>query len=158
MNIRNKKGQISTEYIIVFGIAFLIIVGGVFAFMKFAKSGTLTQESCTIATGMQKCVASSITEGNIQIGIENIGDPITVTSAKAKVGATDCKVPPPPPPPPPPATAIAIATGGKADFTLACDPALTAGTKVDTDFTIKYTSGGSSIEQTITGHLTGTVS
>ncbi|MFH1439527.1 MAG: hypothetical protein ABIG89_03110 [Candidatus Woesearchaeota archaeon] len=43
-----KKSQISMEYLIVFGIAFLVIISGTFTFMKFAKSGVFTKQQCLI--------------------------------------------------------------------------------------------------------------
>jgi len=157
--MKKKKGQISTEYLIVFGIAFLIILAGVFAFMKFSKSGALQQETCLIATGEQKCVGSALkakvgVDGNsrIQLRVENLGDPMLVKTATItpKTGVT-CK----------------LGTGQQytvtaTEKTLNLEGAnckLEVGDKVDADFTIKYQVGnpGSGLIQSFTGHLTGTV-
>lgn len=155
-----KKGQISTEYLIVFGIAFLIIIAGVFAFMKFSKSGAMKQETCLIATGMQKCTGSSLKAGtgavSVNLEIENVGDPIAVTSVTATIGSSVC------------ATAIGTkdfpTTAPKQTINLDCVPDLTANTKVDADFVVKYKNVlstdptfATALEQTFTGHITGTV-
>ena len=119
-----KKAQVSTEYLIVFGIAFLVIVAGTVAFMKFAKSGALTeQQSCLLATGEHVCLSSVAGTSGVSIEVENAGDKMVSAIAKATVGSKTCT-----------SSARNIESGATSKFMMSCG--LTKGTKVNTDFTI----------------------
>jgi len=146
-----KKGQISTEYLIVFGIAFLIILVGVFAFMKFSKSGALQQESCLIATGEHSCLGVQVKITGVSVLISSV-TPIVPVKAELVVDDTNkCTYTAP--------------TGATEDNSLTIDMAcaLKDKMKLDHDFVVTYKdydqdSGNVlDFEKTFTGHVKGTV-
>ena len=150
--MRKKNGQISTEYLIVFGIAFLIIIAGVFAFMKFANSGALEQESCIIATGMHKCASHRVLTGTANtiayVDIENMGDKMTIsgTGTTFTIGEVTCTA------------ANKIIEENVQDYlTFTCDGKLPVGSSYSTDFTVKYMPGDSQVNSILTGHMSGVV-
>ena len=159
---KKSKAQVSTEYLIVFGIAFLIIATGTFAFMKFSKSGMWTKSQCIISepelncegfvktyddicgdTNKDKCVILYIKNNmkeTITIAANNIefeGYSETENS-ETIINTNEIK----------PIT-VSLKTVG------ATLPAFRPGSKINTDYIITYNVEGSIVPHYVTGYISG---
>ncbi|MFH1439529.1 MAG: hypothetical protein ABIG89_03120 [Candidatus Woesearchaeota archaeon] len=76
-----KKSQVSTEYIIIFGLAMLIIIIGTYSYFNLSKSGFADRQECIIAVPGIECHGFS-KYYQIHYGIDALGckwhqEPIT---------------------------------------------------------------------------------
>lgn len=166
-----KRGQVSTEYLIVFGIAFMIIITGTFAFLKFAKSGVFSKQQCIIVepgiecegfakdysffTTMISCVSPTYKDQCMKISLKNtLDENIFIHNLKLKdyTSARICTDPSCGGP-----TPITVPSkGSKVIYIIDSNNNLNPSSKINTDFTVEYSIGlSTSFRNTLTGYISG---
>ena len=141
----NKKGQAAMEFLMTYGWAILaavVVIGALGTYFYF-NQGTKTS---VFVNAPFYGVAAQVNSGQLVLEIQNNGgqDLTNITVSVPEYGCT------------PNSTGFNGSIGTPQVVTLNCT-GLTSGVKVSGDVTITYRTPGSSLDQTSTGSVSGTV-
>jgi len=148
----NKKGQAALEFLMTYGwaiLAAIIVIGALGSYFYFNQS---TQSSALVNAPFY-AEAWSIADDGFELGLQNNGgEEVTITSITITntAGTITCT-----------GTGAALASGATSDFDVktgaTCASALAVGDSFKGSITIAYTKGGSAIELTSSGSISGDV-
>jgi uncharacterized protein (UPF0333 family) len=143
--MRNKRGQAAMEFLMTYGWAILaaIIVVGVLWYI-IGNPGNLAGDRFTIgAPFVQK--GMNLDSANVVINVLNgAGESVTVTEIDFSASGVGTWT-----------GTSNIPVGAEANFSVTHGQ--TSGDRLNTDFTVTYTEGSSTFEQTVSGSITAKV-
>ena len=153
-----RKGQITMESLLLYGVAILVVLlaVGALTFFGVLDLGRLLPDRCNLASQALSCEEWQVSQaGTVQLGIQNVGaQPVNVDRLvfEADIDRT-CTFEPGSP--------QQLQPGEREGFTLDCDGPLpdgTVGNKVRGSLSATYRNVPGAIELTSSGTLVATVS